>query len=697
MININLIEQNCKAGFNMEFSFMEMIFKCIKHAVFTTIAACVIILLICIAPDSGMSEEPENAVPDLTKLSIEDLIKIEINKVYSASKFEQEILEAPASVSIITSSEIKQYGYRNLADILRSERGFYTTYDRNYNYIGVRGFNRPGDYNTRILLLVDGHRINDNIYGTAAIGNDFLLDVDLIERIEVIRGPSSSLYGANAFFGVINVLTKSGQNVKGIEASGETASFGTYKARATYGNKFKNDFSVLLSSSVYDSKGQSLYFRGFDNPGQNNGYADGCDYEKYKNAFAKISFKSLTLNGAFITREKGIPTAPWGITFNDSVNRSTDDRGYIDLKYEDHFANQLNLMARVYYDRMKYKGVYVSPPLNNDLALGESWGGEIQFDKSFFEKHRLTLGASYQDNFRQDQSNYDITPFLENLDDKRTSQNWALFIQDEFKIMDNLILNIGLRHDQYQTFGNNTSPRLALIYSPFEKSAIKFLYGEAFREPNMYEAFYHDGFVTQKSNPRLKPETIRTYEIAYDQYFHDKFHMTASVYYYRIRDLITQQTDTDGLDVFKNMNKVEAKGAEIEIEKKWKNNIEGRISYAFQEAKDEDTKRILTNSPKHLLKLNTAIPIIAQKLSAGIEVLYTGKRKTLQNDDANAFVTANFTLFSKNLFKNLDASASIYNLFDKKYSDPAAAEHRPFLDKIQQDGRSFRLKITYKF
>ena len=114
-------------------------------------------------------------------------------------------------MTIVTAGEIKRYGYRTLADILRSVRGFFVTYDRNYDYVGVRGFGRPGDYNSRVLLLVDGHRINDNVYDTASIGTEFPVDVDLIDRMEIIPGPSSSLYGNNAFFGVINIITRKGE------------------------------------------------------------------------------------------------------------------------------------------------------------------------------------------------------------------------------------------------------------------------------------------------------------------------------------------------------------------------------------------------------------------------------------------------------------------------------------------------------
>jgi outer membrane receptor for ferrienterochelin and colicin len=143
----------------------------------------------------------QSAQPDLTPLSIEQLLDAELTS--TASKFEQEVTRAPASVTVITGDEIRRHGYRTLADVLNNVRGLYTSYDRNYSYVGARGFARPGDYNTRVLLLIDGHRLNEPTYNMAAIGTDFPIDVSLIDRVEVIRGPGSSLYGTSAFLGVI--------------------------------------------------------------------------------------------------------------------------------------------------------------------------------------------------------------------------------------------------------------------------------------------------------------------------------------------------------------------------------------------------------------------------------------------------------------------------------------------------------------
>lgn len=153
---------------------------------------------------------------DLSEVSLEQLGRIQ---VYTASNHLQSSGDAPSSVTVITANQIQEQGYRTLADILRTVRSFFVTYDRNYSSLGVRGFARPGDYNTRVLLLVDGHRLNDDVYDEAMIGTEFPIDIDLIERIEIVRGPVSSLYGSNALFAVINIITKQAKDLNGLEWS----------------------------------------------------------------------------------------------------------------------------------------------------------------------------------------------------------------------------------------------------------------------------------------------------------------------------------------------------------------------------------------------------------------------------------------------------------------------------------------------
>jgi len=186
-------------------------------------------ILTLLLPQAAVSE---SELPGLGALDEDSLFLEELPSVFSASKYEQRLSEAPASVSIVTADEIRNYGYRTLEDILDSVRGFYTSNDRNYAYPGIRGFNRPGDYGTRILLLLDGQRLNDGIYDAAQIDREFRVDVDLIDRVEIIRGTGSSLYGSNALLGIVNVITKRGRDLKGVELAASGGSNDTKEGRA---------------------------------------------------------------------------------------------------------------------------------------------------------------------------------------------------------------------------------------------------------------------------------------------------------------------------------------------------------------------------------------------------------------------------------------------------------------------------------
>jgi outer membrane receptor for ferrienterochelin and colicins len=665
-------------------------------------------LCLCGPASAGAAAPPT----DLTQLPIETLMNI---SVYGASKYEQKLMDAPAYVTIVNRDAIKKYGYRTLADVLRSVPGFFVTNDRNYQYLGVRGFNRPGDYNTRILLLVDGHRINDGLYDQAPIGTDFPIDLDLIQRVEVIRGPSSSIYGTNAFLAVVNVITRNGRNLKsdekhGLEVSGNAGSFNSYKGRLTYGNQWAAGPELLVSASVFDSRGPDFFFRQPDNPAAGRMVAHNCDYDNFLSFFTKFAFRDFTLTGVYHSREKGVPTGAYGALFGDPRTRTVDTRAFVNLKYDHTFAGDWRVMARLSYNHYPYDGFYsisnitnpdepTSVVQNRDIGRTDWWGSEVQVSKTFFDRHKVIVGNEYRDYFRLDQRNYDENPRTVLLDDHRTSNVWAFYAQDEITIFSNLKLNAGLRYDHYSTFGGSLNPRVALIYNPFKQTALKLLYGQAFRAPNAYELYYQDGGVTQKPNPDLKPEKISTYEVVWEQYFAQHYRFVASGYLYKINDLITQQTDpADGVIFFDNTDRVTAKGFTLELGGKWASGLEGRLSYAMEIAQNAQTGKILTNSPRHLPKLNVIVPLYQDKLFSGLEVLYLASRKGLNNSRVGDVVLANLTLLTRNVFKGWEFSASVYNLGNQKFRDPGAQEHLiNGMNGIIQDGITFRVKLTYSY
>ncbi len=639
-------------------------------------------------------------------MSVEQLIELKVSTVYGASKHWQEVAQAPSAVSILTAEEIKLHGYRTLADLLRSVRGLYVSYDRNYSYLGIRGFNRPGDYNTRTLLLIDGHRINDHIQDGALVGNEFLLDVDLIDRVEIIRGPGSSIYGNNAFFGVINIITKTGGAVDGAEVSGEAGRFQTYKGQFTYGKTLNNGLTMLFSGSYFDSQGPGkLFYKEYDAPESNNGVARHVDDEAFYSAFGTLSWSGFTLAGGYRSREKGIPTGSFDTVFNSRRNRTIDTRGYADLSYQQRLPGEVELQARLFYDHFGEDGHYLTdvapapPPqlvLNLDRFRGDWWGSEVKASKTLFERHTLTLGAELRDNWRQDLANFNERPRTVYLDDRRNSWVWAFYGQAEVVLRTNLTFHVGVRYDYSDTFGDELSPRLALLYAPLAKTTVKLIYGRAFRAPNHYELFYNDGGLSSEANPHLRPEFINTYEAIWEQQLPRDCRLSLAGFYYRINDLITLAEDPPtGLLQFRNLQDVEAWGGELEVERHWSSGLRARASYSSQWANDLRTGERLSNSPRHLAKFNLIVPLMSEELFTALELQYTSGSRTLTGHSADAFWIANLSFFSQKLVRNLELSASVYNLFATKYGFPGSGEHRQ--DILEQDGRSFRVKVTYHF
>ncbi|HZQ69930.1 MAG TPA: TonB-dependent receptor [Terriglobales bacterium] len=640
----------------------------------------------------SLAQEPDI---NLAEASLEQLGRI---PVYTASKHLQSGADAPSSVTVITSDEIERYGYRTLADILGSVRGFFVTYDRNYSSLGARGFARPGDYNTRILLLVDGHRLNNNIYDEAMLGSEFPVDVDLIDRVEIIRGPVSSLYGSNALFAVVNVFTKKGHDLQGLELSSEAGSFNTYQGRMSYGRKLRA-LEFLVSATYYGSRGQKrLYFPQFNTPQTNNGIAISADDDQIGSALATITFRDFTLQGLYGVREKGIPTGPYGTVFGDSRTRTTDAHQYLDLRYEHTFAQSWDLLARWFIDRSPYQGTYIyagdSPARvrpNLDYGDGKWWGTELQLTMTVLKRNRITVGSEYRNSFRQDQIDYNVNPYELSLLDRRNSFSYAFFLQDEITISKALTVNAGLRYDYYNRTEASTDPRAAVIYRPRSSTALKYIYGEAFRVPNVYEMYY--SIFPNFPNPALHPEKIRSNEAVWEQGITNHLWVTTSVFYNQMYGLITEEPFAGGGTIFRNLQDVRSAGAELELRGQVWHGLEGAASYSFQQTRDTGTDKLLSNSPRNLVKLRFSQPLLHRRMFVSLDAQYRSRIQSLASGTVSPFTVLNLNLLGRNLGKHLDLSLGVHNLLDKYYFDPPSSENLQL--PIPQDGRSFRIKLTW--
>lgn len=640
---------------------------------------------------------------DITSLPLETLMQMEVR---TASRYTQTLLEAPAAMSVVTSEDIRTFGYRTLADILNGMRGLYTSYDRSYHYLGMRGFATPGDYNTRVLLLVDGVRHNDNVYDQAAIGTDFVIDTDLIDRVEFLPGPGSAVYGANAFFGVINVITKDGAQLAGSRAQIELGSRGHAKLQGSWGAVDAKGASWLIAVGHSSERGSDLYFPLYDTPEDNHGVARGLDYDRSTTVFARMRHERLSLSLAHGERKKGTPTAAFSQRFNDPRSYTLDENTRVAAEYAARLAPGLDLTARLHANRYRYVGDYVYdyPPLtvNRDTARGEWWGAELQWISTAWVRHKLVWGLDFRRDTHVAQFNADLEPAVTYLDTHRRGQVLAAYIQDEWTLRPDLALHAGLRYDRHAGQGGSVHPRLGLVHWVTPSTTVKLLHGSAYRPPNAYERDYRldqPGGVIDFGKP-LRPERVRTTELALEHAPGSGTRMLLTAFRSEVRNLIAlDEVAARERLTFGNISAARVQGIEAEMEHRWGQDFRIKASYGWQRARNALTGETLVNAPRHLAKLRWSAPF-GNTLGApwshgrlGLEI--TGASPRLSPNSRVAGHALAHLTYGARLTGGSEFSVSIRNLFNRRHDDPVSFEIRG--NTLQQDGRSLRVQLTHTF
>jgi len=645
---------------------------------------------------------------DLTSLSLEQLLDVSI---VGASKYQQKQGEVAAAVSVITRQEIQAFGWHTLAEALASLPGVYTTYDRQYSYIGVRGFGLPGDLNTRVLITINGNRVNDPTFDQGPTGPEFPLDMDMIERIEYIPGPGGAVYGQNATLGVINVITRTGADL-GNSGRGGAELAATYEepqsltaGRASVGHVFDNGLNVLVSATDLYSRGENRYYD-FGAAGV-SGLAVGMDGERNQQFLVSVARGPWTLEQVYADHLKYDPT---GAFLSDPLvpgQFQGDRHAMTQLRFEDTFAGDaLQFSARAFESTEDYRSLFRFDGVPTYAPSDSTWrGGELRLLLLALSGHKLMLGLEGQDSPRENEA---VDNLLNPSQDFRlplSGYRVGVYVQDEWRIAEALTATLGLREDQNNMTGKRLSPRAGLIWQATPATTLKALYGNAYRPPNVYERDYGDG-TTQAANPALKGETIDTLELVADQRVGPDLTLRASLYEWTLKDLITLGIDpVSGLSQYQSGSSAQARGVELSADKTWDFGARLRGSLSIQDAHLEPSGELL-NSPKRLGKLELSTPLRWPNSWPGLrgayEMHYDSRRLTGDGNDATGpnielggYVVSNLMLSTDALLRGLKLSLGIYNLFDKRYAQPAAVTN--WQEYFEQDGRSAQFKLSYGF
>ena len=639
------------------------------------------------------SAAASGTIADPSSFTLEQLLDVTI---VGASKYVQKQADVAAAVAVITRQEIQTFGWRTLAEALSSLPGVYTTYDRQYSYLGMRGFGLPGDLNTRVLITINGNRVNDPTFDQGPIGQDFPIDMDTVERIEFIPGPGGAVYGQNAMLGVVNVITRSGAATDGAElAAAYQGPQATRTARASWGGVLDQGVDVLVSATDLYSRGENRFFD-YGASGI-SGTAAGMDGERNQQIFASIGAGPWKLEEIYANHTKDDPTAAF---FSDPLvagGFQGDRHDLTQLRFDHSYApgDSLQVSARVfagtenYRSRLTFDGApFLSP------ADSEWCGAELRALSTAVNAHKLMIGLETQDNIRENQAALYPADAVADYRVDRRGYRLGLYGQDEWRVSESLSATVGLRVDRDDVTAHRESPRLGLIWQPVAGTTLKALYGVAHRAPNAYERYYDDG-VTQVSNPALRDETINTLEFVADRRISRDLTVRASVYRWTLDDPITLGTDpTAGLSQYQSGQAIKARGIELSADDTWEVGARLRGSLATQNTVYA-TGRELPNSPRLLGKVNFSTPVPATRARLGYELQYDSRRITLDGTALGGYALSNIILSTERIGRIDELSLGVYNVLGKRYAQPGADTN--WQNAFVQDGRSILLKAVFGF
>jgi len=625
--------------------------------------------------------------------ALESLLRQE---VLGPSRFAQSLLDAPAAVSVFGRQEAAQLGHVTVADMLERLPGIYLSSTRQYSSVGVRGFNRPGDYNARLLVAIDGFRVNDALYDQALPEFEFPLVADWVKRVELVHGPGSSVYGGNALFGVVNLVTLDGADAPGWTLKGSLGSFGERRAMLQYGSAELGGGDLFVGLNLQHARGETLELPELGLPAGSLGGLDGLSYSS---AFLKYRLGAWRVSAASMVRSKSIAVAPYGTLPGAPGTDYRDQYLYGEIAYDGAWVSdwrrslRLSLARSGFHGRYVYAGGTEDAPLlviNRDEAVARWLGLEARTQWRGWLNHELALGVDARLLRHGVQRNFDEQPYRLLLDSDEPLRSLGLFAQDSWHLSEQWQLTTGLRLDRVQDRTAQWSPRLALVYRPRQDESIKLMAGRAFRPANLAERFYADD-VSQLAHPGLAPEKLGTLELAWERALSSDLAFSLNAYVTRMRDMIefVPLQGDEGLSRYENLSRVRTQGLDLGLEQRRASGWQWRANLSLADARNRGER--LSNSPRWLFKGHLIAPL-RPGWTLATEWLAMDKR--LGRSEVPALYSLNAVLRYTG-WRGQDLALRVLNATDRANYDPAPPD--TLSTRLPRPRRSLHLDWQIRF
>jgi outer membrane receptor for ferrienterochelin and colicins len=697
-------------------------------------------------------DEKDTIIDHYLDMTLEEILNTPVS---IATKSEKKLSQAPSIVTVVTANDIRNIGARNIMDILQFVPGFEFSKGRiGFINVGVRGV-KDALTVARVLLLKDGIPYNGIMYGSG-FGTAKLFDINTIERIEIIRGPGSALYGKNAFSAVINIITKSGKNKNSVEAHASGGNFNTYDFGASYQIKKENFNGYFSAEKVNSDLNESTFDNGMGGESKWN--------IGYENLFfnAKVGFKDFTFTGMFADMYNKASTGPFitesdkdysigiyslayskKLTENFGVNAKLFGRNEHQVQNIEIYKPGLTAEAapNITYGDLFPNGAYATPEFD-----AYRYGTDISISLNIWKKHYLLIGteselyglknvklASSYDTYTGVPLTYEengVTIFRGKDTQVEESRGWiegnghdyyniAFYAQNIFYPIENLSITLGGRYDIDSEFGSVFNPRFALVWDTEGRFVYKLLYGQAYRAPNSQEQYRKTGFTV--GNKNLKPEKIKTAELSVSYFAGKNINSTLTGFYNVLEDMIYAQGFTSGSpgSPYENIGENTSVGLEYEFSMLLKENFHLFLNYSYTYSENKTTTSDTSETFMHRdispHKINFGINYkFLKHFNLNTRLLYRSEREKyfainkntgeyiLNNSGNKTFVSQDkigdyFLLNAKlrifNIFSSLELSIEVYNLLNTRYYDQDTEyAHQPL-----REGRQFIVGLRYLF
>ena len=566
-----------------------------------------------------------------------DLSKI----VITSSKLEQAYRQSSQNIAIISAKELYANGVNEVSEALNLLPSVDII---NYGSPGsARMVHTRGASSEQMLTLIDGRPVNTPRDGLTDFNQ---IPLSNIERIEVLRGPASNMYGANAVGGVINIITKSGSEKMLTELLSEFGSFSTKLVSLAHGYKI-GKLDYFLTYDYLSSHGH-----------RNNSYL------RSNNVTTRIGYSlnkenKIWFAGGSYNADVGAP----GPVTNENLRARQDNLDkYVDLTYSGKLIEGQNLYLKLFQttDRLEY--IRTFDPLDKDTNQVNVYGTDAQVSQKFFDIFRTAIGASFQEQFLSSSNS-----------GKHSCIVKGLYAEAEMDFLKRGALKFGARWDDYSTFGDTISPSASVNFWLFDTIKLHALAAKSFRAPTFNDLFWpredYGIWGGVEGNPHIMPEKAISYEAGFSTYIFKKFKTDITLFKTKYRDLIEWAMDSTFWWRPNNVSSAVTKGVEAEVEYDIQEYLKTKFNYTYLEARNSSINKKLAYRPSNLYKFSV-IYTPFERWELGVSLLYKGLRYA---DTDNTLILKGYTSVSFNTAYRINQYAQllfeIKNILDRSYQD----------------------------